>query len=139
MSRWWLPRLFSSLIVGVVLLAGVFTFWPRSPQVTQARFDCIRPTTNFDDAVATLGPPGDYTTGPVERAGRVQLIVGVPTLDTSRTERWRFDEAVYSLHFRPDGGLDHAVLIPARKVYQSAVENLLWRANRQWHRWCPSS
>jgi hypothetical protein len=124
--------------LAVVVAAGVVVLWPRASRITRSQFDHIQELMTFDEAVAILGQPGDFRTGPTQRAGRkLQLTVGHPTLDAGVTQRWSSDEAIYSLQFGANGNLDYGVLIQVQRVSQSPFENLLWRAQRQWHRWFP--
>jgi hypothetical protein len=51
--------------LAVVIAAGVVVLWPREDRVTRGNFDRIRAGMSRAEVEAILGPPGDYTTGPL--------------------------------------------------------------------------
>jgi hypothetical protein len=88
--------------------------------------------------VALLGPPGDYTTGPmyVPNAGFVVSPEHPELRDPSRAV-WATDSALFVADFDRADRIEAAVFNRAERVPQGAAQNLLWRAKRQWHRWFP--
>ena len=51
--------------LAVLVAAGAFVLWPRPDRITRANYDRIRMGMSRAEVEAILGPPGDYTTGPV--------------------------------------------------------------------------
>ena len=54
------------LIAAVGLVAvGAFVMWPRMDRITRENFDRISKGMSRAEVEAILGPPGDYSGGPV--------------------------------------------------------------------------
>jgi len=129
-------------LAGLALLvaAGVVVLWPPPNRVTLENVQRIKEGMNHAEVEEILGPPGDYTTRPVQlRNGKKD-----PFSDTPVTAyRWGGD----GWWATDDGGLfvsfDSADRVVMKvhfsyvEVQQGALERLLWRAKRQWHRWFP--
>src|SRR5262249_14859791 len=91
---------------------------------------------------AILGPPGDYRTGPVwyEDLGIVDGLT-VP-LENEFGARWYGDKAASYVFFTQSGCVEDWKRVDqnwlrGRRVDQSPLDNLLWRAKRQWRKWFP--
>jgi hypothetical protein len=81
---------------------------------------------------AILGPPGDYRNGPT-----IALNGSVIAPNGSRHQGdWVGNEGFIGVVF-DSGVVKHKYFYRTVKREQSPLENLLWRANRQWHRWFP--
>jgi hypothetical protein len=94
------------------------------------------------EVVAILGPPGDYSTvdtfydkAPIP--AWQSPIWGKPREYGNTIEAWSSDRAQVGLDFDSSGRLVKAAYSPMRKVDHGIWGNLLWRAQRQWHRWFP--
>jgi hypothetical protein len=118
--------------LAVVVAAGVIALWPTRPnRVTRENYDRIQIGMTRAEVEAILGPPGDYTTRP--------QTLWWPPWSVGLSDRWRGDEFAIGLIFdhkrrvRVKYCADHIVL----HLDQTAFDNLLWRAKRQWHRWFP--
>src|SRR6516162_2477131 len=64
--------------LAVVVAVGAVVLWPQPPsRITRENYDRIREGMSRAEAQAILGPPGDYTTGPLATWAR------------EHTHRWR--------------------------------------------------
>jgi hypothetical protein len=59
------PQWVGAGLVVALLTAGAFVAWPRPDRITRENFDRIQLEMGQAEVEAILGPPGDYTTGPV--------------------------------------------------------------------------
>jgi hypothetical protein len=117
--------------LAVVIAAGVVV-WPRPLWATRANYDRIRDREGIvtrAEVEAILGPPGDYRTVLTSDSG-------VP-LQQSNCESWVVNEGHVLVWYYDDDVVSSWALFPAVAVKQTPLENLLWRAKRQWHRWFP--
>jgi hypothetical protein len=65
--------------LAVVVAAGVVVLWPRTApeRITRENYDRIRNGMSRAEVEAILGPPRDYSTGPLQYAGRsIQMFGG---------------------------------------------------------------
>jgi hypothetical protein len=128
--------------------------WPLEQWAPPARpgmqdFEQIRDGMTRDEVYAVVGPPGDYSSGPLmnlanfiacpagPRDADDFLPPSIETLTGEIVERveWRTDNAIASVFFRPTGRVRDKYLSAVSRIGQTPVENLLWRAKRQWYRW----
>jgi hypothetical protein len=123
-----------------VVAAGAVVLWPREDRVTRANFHRIGfgRVGSRAELLSVLGPPGDFTSGPVATAGRFEELASVPSecVLSGSSDYWKTDTAsVYVLAMKDD----RAFLVYQRenRLPQGALDNLWWRAKRQWHRWFP--
>jgi hypothetical protein len=134
--------------LAVVVVVGVVILWPRSSSpITQENFDRIRDGMSRAEVEAILGPPCDYSTGPlvwVNRPNPSPSGVGFNPITVigsgdNRVElvEWRSDRQLITINFGPSGRVESLGMHDVARVNQTAFENLLWRAMRQWHRWFP--
>jgi hypothetical protein len=140
-----LRRAAVGVAIGLPLAVVISAVLPglRPHRVTQENFDRIRKGMTPAEVQAILGPPDDYTTGPVKQPpppqtgfaeGEWSYKDGAerPTSDT-----WRSDAASIWVVYDGSGALVYRSYIPMERIPQSAVDNLLWRARRQWPKWFP--
>ncbi len=142
----------------VLTLAGAFALWPRADRITQKNCDRIREGMSQQEVYAILGPPGDYrivqtvdpvplyyrsdTPTPAEYAqaayDREHVFVLRNDYGPVPLERlnWLGDDGDIFVWFGPKGVWSHG-MVHSDKVAQTPLENLLWRAKRQWKRWFP--
>ena len=144
----------AGLAVGVA--AGLVVLWPRSAsRITRENFNHIQIGMSRADVEAFLGPPGDYRTG-LGEIGEVvdtQNMLWVPDVidstlpnwsrnpgqspeDPRRWANWLSDWFVILIVIDDSGQVVQKQLDP-RRTTQGLLDNLLWRAKRQWHRWFP--
>jgi hypothetical protein len=135
--------------LAVVVVAGVVVLWPQPPsRITQENCDRIKEGMSRAEVETILGPPGDYRT----RLGETLCLDGWgadladpgPTVST-----WQpFFEGMSGAVWKGDSieilivcG-DYSGRVVRKEVYErrvtgNAIDNLVWRAKRQWHRWFP--
>jgi hypothetical protein len=124
--------------LAAMVAAGVVVLWPPQNRITQENFDRVREGMSRAEVEAILGPPGDYSTGPTNSFHPVSVI---------SNDLRRVEIGPYAFDWRSDDLSVHVLFIDSRVVVadaytnklvaQSPLDNLLWRAKRQWHRWFP--
>jgi hypothetical protein len=100
---------------------------------------------------ALLGPPADLCTGPLLDNGYADCVPDGPRplgeyrpscresmsgLEWDRAE-WRSDTHVAYVRYLPPGTVYDATIVGVLRPAQPLLDNLLWRAKRQWRRWFP--
>jgi hypothetical protein len=136
--RWGLAFVAAWLVVGA---AGLLWLRPDpSAAVTRANFHRIGfgRVGSRAELLSILGPPGDFTSGPVATTGRFEELASVPSecVISGSSDYWKTDTAsVYVLAMK-DG---RAILVYDRenRLPPGALDKLWWRAKRQWHLWFP--
>jgi hypothetical protein len=112
-------------------------------------FEQIRDGMTRDEVYAVVGPPGDYSSGPLMNMASIFACNASPrdaedflppstetvTGEIVKRVEWRTDNAIASVFFRPTGEVRDKYLSTVSRIGQTPVENLLWRAKRQWRRW----
>jgi hypothetical protein len=53
------------------------------------------------------------------------------------TQEWKGNTAIIRVGFDSAGLAASKEYVTSSRVEQGLLENLLWRAKRQWHRWFP--
>jgi hypothetical protein len=81
---------------------------------------------------AILGPPGDYRTGPTRGQTAIDPIWEPPL---PYAASWYSDTVAITVEFDDDGRAGVGAGESVEKVEQSPLENLVWRARRQWRKW----
>ena len=128
--------------LAVVVAVGAVGLWPQSDRVTREIFDRLRVGMPRAEVEAILGPPGDNSTRETvpdfDERGAVRGEKEIGVVDPGlRSELRENDRAVIRVDFDPQGNLSGAwwgLVVP---LDRSPLDNLLWRAKRQWHRWFP--
>jgi hypothetical protein len=123
-------RRIDALVVGLLVLGiAALLAWPQPDRVTQENFDRIRPAMTRAEVEAILGPPGDYTTGPVTNSALKQYLGHGTWLD------WQTDTAWVTIVLDEPGGVAQTRFVKWARLEQGPLDNLLWRAKRQLNRW----
>ena len=130
----------AGLAVGVT--AGAFMLWPRPSRVTRENFERIKKGMSRAEVEAILGPPGDSTTGPLYSASPLYSAIHGSIVDpaverANHRDTWATDEACAVVGFGADGEAMELRFTSCTRATQDPLDNLLWRAKRQWHRWFP--
>jgi hypothetical protein len=126
--------------LAVVVAAGVVVLWPRPPsRITRENYARVRVGMNRTEVYAILGPAGDDRTGPVEYSG-VAIHgneLGPAPFEGRNFAFWLSDQAYIVVIFDEDERVQKVpyCLSAGRRISQGPLDNLLWRAKRQWHRW----
>lgn len=142
-TLWWGA---AGLGLVALLAAGAVLAWPRANRITRENSDRIaginlgRLNANGGhmsraEVEAILGPPGDYRSGPT-RPEYEQIFFYWGGITGWVDYSWECDTGTIAARFYDDR-LSGIEFKPMQKVPQSALDALLWRAKRQWHRWFP--
>jgi hypothetical protein len=126
--------------LAVVAVAGVVVLWrpPQGDRITFENFARIEEGMSQEEVEAILGPPGDYRTGPVRSDVSPKGVDwGLFNPFLKSRARWNGDTAEITVQFHRRKGAVFACCDGVSRAEQSALDNLLWRAKRQWHRWFP--
>jgi hypothetical protein len=125
--------------LAVVSGAGAVVLWPTQPnRITQENCDRIKEGMIRAEVETILGPPGDYSTGPTHWPSWLATkAFGREIGEGSYTLLWETDTASLFLTFNADNRVAGMSQRLNAREKQSALENLVWRAKRQWHRWFP--
>lgn len=118
-----------------VVLVGIVAFvaWPQPERIALKNYGRITRGMSQTEVCALLGPPGDYTTGPVTLVG----LQGFPD-EHEPYLSWDFDDGAVYVTFRGDPRIAvKAWFAPGDRGEQSPLGDFLWRAKRLWHRWFP--
>jgi len=143
LRRWKLLVALAGL--AVLVAAGVVALWPRPERITRENFDRIKVGMSRAEVYAILGPPGDYSSGPVEFDGRQEFLRGID-LDANEPvdcgnpalARWWSDTGSAWVEFDPsDRARPREFTRHLGRLEQSSLDALLWRAKRQWRKWFP--
>jgi hypothetical protein len=123
-----------------MLTAAVFVAWPRPDRITLENFYRIQKGMSRDEVAAILGPPGDHSTRPVCSGGPDTAVrrrfYSDPDPEESR-DSWVGDSGCIIVLSDADRGPRLLVFAPVAGPQQNPLENLLWRAKRQWRKWFP--
>jgi hypothetical protein len=133
--------------LAVLVAVGVVVLWPGPDRITRANFQRIKQGMRRAEVEAILGPPGDYRTGPmdmfqIEFGSDFEGDAGLWVRWASRgyvaePGMWLSDEAQIYLVFDREDAVRHMVRLSGKLVDSDPLDNLLWRAKRQWRRWIP--
>jgi hypothetical protein len=124
------------LVVGVV----VSVWWPWPDRLTRDKVGRVKVGMSREDLYAIFGPAGDYRTGPVLYPGypyKDDVVMG--PFEGRHYAAWMSDQAYVGVLFGEDGRVreDPLCFFGGQRTAQSPVNNLLWRAKRQWRKWYP--
>ena len=128
--------------LAVVVAAGAVVVRSRpepGSRITVEIFRRIREGMTLAEASAILGPPGDYSTlepAPVPRSNESAVLDG-GTVERVDFKWWISDTAQAAVFLDQSGRITSGWSYPVRTVDHGTLGNLLWRLNRQWHRWFP--
>jgi hypothetical protein len=120
-----------------VVAAGVVVFWPRQTLATAANFARIQEGMTRAEVEDLVGPAGDFRTRPMEYSWGESARLEMYQQIDDETIVWATNEVLGVVRLDPAGRVSKVVYGPGRAQSQSVLENLLWRAKRQWHRWFP--
>jgi hypothetical protein len=151
--------------LAVLVAAGVVVLWPRGEpdRITQANFDRIHEGMTRAEVETLLGPPGDHRTEPAEYsrlayiarqraqsdreaarlAGRVlrdlagQRARSIGDDYPAASHWWEGNTSLVMVSYNHSDRVTDFARADALNPKPSAVQTLLWRLKRQWHRWFP--
>jgi hypothetical protein len=137
-------KLVTAVVLVVVVAVGVFVLWPRTDRIIRENFDRIQPGMSLAEVEVILGPPGDYTTGPidpwhvsVQRRWSADEVKWLANEEERNAPIWTTDTAAAQVYFGPSGEAVDAIYIAWTKQAQGPVDYLLWRAERIWYHFYP--
>jgi hypothetical protein len=133
--------------------------WTRSDRITRQNYDRIELGMSRAEVQAILGPAGDYTTGPVDQfyryyvrwsgSGYLNSTTTVPSMTLQSIESgrspeaggvaagWEDDTGVIDVVFDAQGKVAWTHFCAQQLQQIGPLDKLLWRVQRQWHRWFP--
>jgi hypothetical protein len=135
--------------LAVVVAAVAVVASSRPSRITRENFSRITNDMDRAQMLALFGPPADNRSGPTELdfADSVSVCTLYKNADYARSDssiptiaedlEWHEDTSRIYAMFDGQGKLVLASYYPARRQEQGIVENLVWRAQRQWHRCFP--
>jgi len=138
------------VVAGLVTLAvGAVLLWSGPNRITRANCDRIQFGMTYEQAVAILGPPGDYRTGSKDpmagNEGTEAFVLSIIEAQARfRGERWGDKEAFVQTWVSDWGQI--CVVIRANTVQgvrywenkePSSFVKLVWRLRQQWRSWFP--
>jgi hypothetical protein len=127
---WCLNLLWTSVALAAFILGGA----TGGGCINAKNFERINGRKSRQDVEAILGPPGDYRSGPIDPEHTVYgFYFGI---SPSEVALWYSDTGIVEIHFFGTH-IGRKYYTPTQQVPQPPLENLIWRANRQWHRWFP--
>jgi hypothetical protein len=134
-------KLLGAVAVGLLALvaAGAFVLRPQPERITRENGARIRLGMNINQVRGILGPPGDHSTGPVIADGSPKAALGFRRFSSNSSNRsdvWVSDSAQVRVKWDDDTSF-LVVYTPMTRVPQPFLDNLLWRAKRQWRKWFP--
>jgi hypothetical protein len=120
----------------------------RPDRITRENLARIKEGMSRGEVEAILGPPGDYSSGPVDFAGSGRSrppdeLVFTPgrreAFEDKTWERfeWRNDRRIVWIYFEPSGKVLSESDSMVQRIDQSLSESVFWRAKREWRRWFP--
>jgi hypothetical protein len=132
--------------LAVVVAASAVMLWPEpaqlTRQITRANCDRVKKRMTLAEVTEILGPPGDYTTGPV--AWRpvdpltYELLRPPPKPKQMLAHyEWIADTAKFDAIIVDPDGVQAYWFSPVTRPPQSPVELFVWWTKRQWRRWFP--
>jgi hypothetical protein len=139
--------------LAVLVAAGVVVLWPRADRITEENCGRIHEGMTPTEVEAILGPPGDYRSGPTKHPlmhatqtekGQTMPIsflyldeIEAPKIQGETTQKWLSDHGDVHVYYDSTGFVRGRTFWSAQPKPQGLLDNLLWRAQRQWHRWFP--
>jgi hypothetical protein len=125
----------------MVFPIAAMVMWPWPERIAERNFTRIAEGMRRAEVEAILGPPGDYTTGPTDSPARGGLYLlkrdesYYPMYDA--TQEWKGNTAIIRVGFDSANVATYKEYVRNYRVDQGLFDNLLWRLQRQWHRWFP--
>jgi hypothetical protein len=126
--------------MAVVATAGAVAPWSQPDRITRENFARLNTGMSRAEVEAILGPPGDYTTSPLGDMGEaIDHDAETGERDAPGVDGlvWVADAGIIEINFDRAGQACRTVFAPLTPPKQSRLDNLLWRARRQWRRWFP--
>jgi hypothetical protein len=141
-------KLFVALVGLMLVGVGVFCLTPGRVDLTYRNTEQIRRGMSRAEIQTIIGgPPGDYSTGPTTpvpggllqypAADEKPFFVTRALRATDLMERWQDDGARLTVSFDQSGHALQARYESLGGRVLKPLDKLLWRLQRQWHRWFP--
>ena len=136
MRRWKPLAVLAGL--AVLVAVGAVVLRPRPNRITQENFGRIQKGMSRAEVEAILGPPGDSRTAPTTDPVFLGLTpMTYPEEKTTLEFKWMGDSVLVMVNFGLNGTVTWKGQGLVHKREQGPLDNLLWRAERQWRRWFP--
>jgi hypothetical protein len=129
--------------LAVLVAVGAFVLWPRPDRITEENYQRIQEGMSRAEVEAILGPPGDHRTGATYTYP--QIGTGVFSAKDlffvfatgPAWPVWKGDAVEIQIQLNDSGHATHKGRLTAHRIEQTPLDNLLWRAKRQWRKWFP--
>ncbi len=132
-------------LAGLAVLIAVVAvvLWPREDRVTRKNCDRIHEGMTRTEVEAILGPPGDYSTGPLRdcqgcpKSSYHDLAMLMSEVSEGGA-LWLSGTGQAQVWFDSRGRVvDGAFFNECAREPQGQLDNLRWQAKRQWRCWFP--
>jgi hypothetical protein len=134
-------RRLSLALAGLIVLSIVtIALWPWPDRATRENYDRIEVGMTRAEVVALLGPSGDYTTRRLSLDPRVFAELNPEEwkiTENHKREEWFGDGGLLGVQYDSDSRVRAAIYMGVWWEKRTRLENLLWRAKRQWRKWFP--
>jgi hypothetical protein len=138
------------VVLAVLVAVGAFVLWPRPDRITRENCERIREGMSLAEVEAILGgPPGDYRTVLTQWDSNGEAYLSHPPvydpgcagnpsvpIPVSEPAMWEGNTGIAFVDFSTQGA-ESPTFHKTCEVPQSRLDNLLWRAKRQWRKWFP--
>ena len=135
-------------LAGLAVVIAVLTsaLLPQPNRVTAANICRIHKGMTRNEVEAILGSPGDYSTGPIvyempALGGGIDWVESEDAFDGLKhfqiDARWAGDEGTIAVNYEFNQPPTVCIVDAAihKRKPQRLLDNFVWRAKRQWHRW----
>jgi hypothetical protein len=140
----WALALTGPALACMALATVAVMLWPWPSRITRENCQRICQGMNRAEVEAILGPPADYSTGPVDFRPPSHTwpsknpVTGeaMPVFEHIMG-RWETDTGTAVVVQDEAGRAVMCSYYPCLRTDQSVWDTFAWRAKRQWHRWFP--
>jgi hypothetical protein len=126
-------------VVWLALVAvGVLVPRPAPPvRATREKFGLVHKGMTLAEVTTILGPPGNYASGPTHLSGPASGRDLGPTGEAWSHYDWYSDTFDFWVEFDGSGVVIWRFDFDNHRIEKGPLDNLLWRAKRQWRKWFP--
>jgi hypothetical protein len=123
-------------VLAVVVAAGAVVLWPQPDRITAENYGRLYKGMSRLTAYSILGASGDHTTGPTSCDPSYLVIIAMRSPEDG-AQFWIGDTGQIALFYDRENCVEAMEFTPCVPKQIGPLDRLLWRAQRQWHRWFP--